>query len=92
LRLEINRDIVNRFQGAADCFFRGPAGQVFAGIIDHDDLALDVRRDDAVFDGAQGNGEAFFVGRDLLFEATPLGHVAHHGDKENLFVDDHLAQ
>src|SRR5947207_14781817 len=84
LRLQIDRDIVNGFQRTADGFLRGPAGQVLPGVVDHDDLALNVGGDDAVLDGTQGNGKAFLVRCDLLLETSALGPVAHHGDEEFL--------
>ncbi len=54
------------FSGCPDRFLRSPAGQSLGFVVDHDDLALNIGRDNAVADGAQRHGETFFFRGDLF--------------------------
>ena len=92
LRSQIDGNVENGFQRLSNRLAGGPAGEVFARLIDHDDLALHVGRDNAVFDRTQRHGEAFLIRGDFHLEALALGHIADHGDIQLLFVDHHFTQ
>ncbi len=89
---EIDRDVKDGLEWLPDGLFRFPAGECLAGVVDHDDLALDIGGDNAVADGTEGDGEAFLLRGDFGLETLPLGHIAHHGDVEPIAVHDHFAE
>src|SRR6266478_2787046 len=88
----IARDVEDGPERLADGFARGPPGQSLGFVVQDNDLSLDIGRDNTIADGAEGDGQTFFLGGDLGLEALAFLHIAHHRDVKLLSIDFHLAE